>query len=85
MRNQKYYLTIAKPAALLPNILPSYNGGKHFLNYFSNFQSDKILKKHEKSFKDHDQSEIKMRKKFQIVFNKDIDKYQQVTANIIIQ
>lgn len=84
MRNQKYYLTIAKPAALLPNILPSYNGGKHFLNY-SNFQSDKILKKHEKSFKDHDQSEIKMPKKFQIVFNKDIDKYQQVTANIIIQ
>ena len=66
MNNRKYhYLPVAKPNALLAKFLSKRDGDRYCLNYFSNFETDKKRKQHQKSCKYHNHIEVEIPKKFE--------------------
>ena len=67
-----HYLAAKKPSALFE---------KNLLNH--NFQTDRILKKHELFLKNHDYLFIIMLQKFKMVLNKATNEMEELGANTL--
>ena len=83
MNNKKcLFFAVTKPNALFRKFLSIYDGNKCCLNCFCNFQTDQILKKHEKFGTDHDYIDLEMLKKFKTLLNKLTNEMEEVAGNV---
>ena len=80
MSNKKYhYFAVTKSNALLAKLLSKHNSEKFCLNYFNNFKTDGLFKKH-KLFCKRDKT---LSEKFKTVLNNATGELEDLPAKIL--
>ena len=84
MNNNKYHhIAATKPNVLLAKFLSNHEGDRFRLNCCFNFQTDELLKEHEKFCKNHDPIDTLIPKKFKTISNKVTNEMEQVAEKIL--
>ena len=52
-------------------------------NCFDNFQTDKKLEQHQKSYRDYDDAELEIPRKFKTIWNKETNEIEDVAGTIL--
>ena len=74
---------MTKPNSSLANFFLNHGGDRFCLNYFCNFQTDEILKKHELLCKDFYYCKRIIPIKFKTILNKAINEIKEEAGNIL--